>query len=570
MNLRELSRECNMTEAAAKEALKNASMRCFKRLDKPVLVRWSPEIGITYVDHMYYVDTLNNIYYNRDLKPFVSAYYVDKGLGYTVSVFSSELRVFYSEMKRDRFYPLEMVGTYNVYYMMYPSHTRHAFRPVRLLKKVARLLLVPDCVHNAAPLPTDRSTDPNDRFMYRTDGRAVFAYGHGWMRTNDVSSDIYGNLVYLDREDQGIRNNCRYYLPKSLLQLVIFGNSSEEWILKAHFQAHQEDFYVCPDCGKVYRKLAFERCFHSVCQCHDMQIYSYHGWNGKLEFLKTDAEADPKMYFGTEIEIQTRDENRFLCSPLRDVFHLERDGSISGFEMISQPMTWAYVLANKERIQKMFEALLANGAKAHDGNNCGLHIHVSKAAFTGVEAMNRFTAMIHALRPAMETFARRKNSSYYSYYMLPKNLTREDIDNMPQSGHNVAVNAKGRHSDNCNSDTIEVRIFKSTLNINTYLAAIELVANMVKVANNPHKMHVTFRDLVFGEYVPAYVQEREEKWNNVFDYETSIDFACYNLSDRKAKTEAAALIRKAFKLAENDPTLRNAIRRLAIREGGIR
>lgn len=267
----------------------------------------------------------------------------------------------------------------------------------------------------------------------------------------------------------------------------------------------------CSNCGQLWLKVCLDE-DHKCPNCRCMRIYSYHAWDQERTFKSASGEAVGRktLYFGTEIETEGSTANSACVSPIADIFHLERDGSLGSgsFEMISQPMTWNYIEENRERIEQVFNNLIAHGQKSHETSTCGLHIHVSRAALDGERAEKRILAIVHGMRHSMKKFARRNTSRWASYdeRFDGKTFSEERLDRIDKYGHSVAVNCGNTDSQ---KNTVEFRIFKGTLNITTYLASIQFVKNIVDAANG-NAVIVRFNDLLQGEYIERYIQEQSQ------------------------------------------------------------
>ena len=101
--------------------------------------------------------------------------------------------------------------------------------------------------------------------------------------------------------------------------------------------------------------------------------------------------------------------------------------------------------------------------------------------------------------------------------------------NIPHTGHGVAVNC-GHHSDHGTNTTIEFRFPRGTLNPDTFLATIEFIKNVVELSNSDKNV-VKFRDLLYGDYVPAYVETRQNVYHNRFDMDESVSFTRFTLEN---------------------------------------
>lgn len=332
--------------------------------------------------------------------------------------------------------------------------------------------------------------------------------------TNDWTS-LDGNERQLYHDDLCVR-----------VKYVSNSRTYTNIVLKSEIAAHPEFYTRCSHCHNLWlaRDLEDGKCL----DCLSVFIYSYHGWDEDLNFLKSDEDSDDeKMYFGTEVETVGNEANRNCIRNYQDIWHLERDGSLDygGFEMISQPMTYKYICENHERFEKMFQMLTDSGQKSHDSTCCGLHIHVSKDAFKSEEAIDRAVAIVNCLSDDVKKFARRGENQYCKYDFLPEIIRKSAIDR-ERHGRYAAVNCEQeRH----NEGTIEFRMFRGTLNPVTYFAAIELVRNIVNVANDLSKVEVKFTDLLDGNYIPQYIESRKQYSSNFTFSDKTVKFYAYQL-----------------------------------------
>lgn len=315
----------------------------------------------------------------------------------------------------------------------------------------------------------------------------------------------------------------RPFITKQELLGYLHHPESPGWYLRADLEACDLTTR-CQDCGEWFlsRDLTNGYCP----ECNDFKVYSYHDWPGTINFKKSENdENNEKMFFGIEIETVGSRNNRTLVAPYRDVWHLEADSSIgsNGFEMISQPMTFNYIKENYEKFKEMFESLVDAGQKSHEDSRCGFHIHVSKAAFNGERAIKRAVAIVHALQYEMEKFGRRRNNQYYQFTRIPENFTESDFRDINLNGHYTAVNTHQTGTPK-RRKTVEFRFPKGTLNPVTFMATIEFIRNIVKMANSD-RLIVKFGDLIDeGEYIPEYIQARAG-WGITFDKDAKVAFA---------------------------------------------
>lgn len=324
-----------------------------------------------------------------------------------------------------------------------------------------------------------------------------------------------------------------YMVAISRLTQVFTQSCNSKWCYTTDLTA-EHNVHQCSECSRYYIG-------NSCPFCNDFEVYPYHGWRGETTFLKADNDSeDEKLFFGMEIETSSsnKPENRLLVRPYRDMFHLERDGSLPGntsFEIISQPMTWNYLLQRKDDITAMCSSLMNAGQRSHETNGaCGLHIHVNAAAFKDEDAIQRALALVHGFRTEMEKFARRKSAGYYRYSTVSNTFSKGEINNISSSGHGCAVNlenhrtASYRHG---GKDTVEFRIFRGTLQANTIYATLQFVKNIVAIANDPTKIIVKFGDLLQGNFIDTYVANRRE-YGVEFDTEQKMSFINFTIGEQ--------------------------------------
>lgn len=409
------------------------------------------------------------------------------------------------------------------------------------------------CAYSSAEYPYDR----NQYWLYRDDpnivrvitknenGEQEIKYSLERFLLARVMDEIFCKVRGWDYE-----NNCpipldtsvsNVYAKRSLCTNVNYpidnfgGSFRDRNLLTSEVEAHPETWAKCSVCGKIYLKssLVDGKCR----ECRDVQIYGYHGWHGRTIFMCTDEEQvdEHTLYFGLEIEVSGPERYKSLVAPIADIFHLEHDSSIgSGFEMISQPMTLGYIKANYDRIKSVLDELANAGMKSHDAAHCGLHIHTSRKAYKDINAVKRAGGIVNALRDEMYKFARRDNScSYCAYTYISDAPTDEELDRLLSLDRYNAVNFTNMNGGR-RKQTIEYRIFRGTLNATTILASVELVNNIVKLANSS-KIAVSFGDLLEGgDYIPKYVESRNNA-RIVFDDNKTVYFGNINNSFAKVK-----------------------------------
>lgn len=147
---------------------------------------------------------------------------------------------------------------------------------------------------------------------------------------------------------------------------------------------------------------------------------------------------------------------------------LKRDGSVSGFEMVSQPAT---LEAHKELSPwDAIEGLTQFGMTSWRGAGCGLHVHMSKAAF-GKDDIYKLLSFHQQNATVIQRFGGRTSDQWASFDVdyggsEPSKLwLAKGATNYRRY---VAVNLQNRH-------TIELRYFRGSLKRMTVIGVLEFV-----------------------------------------------------------------------------------------------
>lgn len=376
---------------------------------------------------------------------------------------------------------------------------------------------------------------------------------HGFTTSNELAHHDRNHFLYRWNYETDSLEEFGYlfFQINNEIKVHIPNRNKPVYMLSEEVEAHPETWKKCSHCGEwFHHSLILENGMCNKCEAerYEVKIYSYHGWREETKFMHLDSEVvdENTLYLGLEIEVQGDRSNKNLVWPIADIFHLESDSSIrdGGFEMISQPMTLAYLKENIGRIKEVLNALSDAGMKSHDTSCCGLHIHTSYAAYNGKKALERAYSIVNVLREDIKLFARRAGNSYCYYNedidaRMPEDAARRDL--LTSSRYN-AVNFT--NIDNPRKRTVEFRMFRGTLKAETLLASAEFAVNIVKMANSSKSM-VCFNDLLDGEYIPQYIEERKKTgatFNN--------SFVCFGILDLVNNT-----IAKAKDLLQHDQSI---------------
>lgn len=148
------------------------------------------------------------------------------------------------------------------------------------------------------------------------------------------------------------------------------------------------------------------------------------------------------------------------------LLYLKTDGSLqNGIEMVTHPMTYRW--AERNFPWEMLD-MLRDGCGAMSPAGAGLHVHVNRTAFTDTTHMFRWLRLMWRMQEQVNAIARRRTR----WAQWDRNI-RRSIKLIAKNGERsferyAAVNVQ-------NQETLEVRVFRSSMNRQEILAALALV-----------------------------------------------------------------------------------------------
>ena len=205
--------------------------------------------------------------------------------------------------------------------------------------------------------------------------------------------------------------------------------------------------------------------------------------------------GEGNRFLGVELEIDGGGELGYKALQLmnagnkdgREHIYCKHDGSLNkGIEIVSHPMTLAYHTEHMPW-SDVISAAREMGYTSHKAGTCGLHVHVSRSAFGDTEekqdaCIARILYFFEKHWEELLKFSRRTQTQLnqwaarYGYKTEP----REILD------HAKEYRSRNRYTcvNLTNAATIEFRMFRGTLNLNSFLAALQFVDLICDVAKN--------------------------------------------------------------------------------------
>ena len=273
---------------------------------------------------------------------------------------------------------------------------------------------------------------------------------------------------------------------------------------EARYFDDDEDYTYCPSCYEEHQ---------------ESQVI--HDYYYKPEPIFYGQEP---RYFGVEVEIDGAGESNSRAAQILNVanedgdcLYAKHDGSLDdGFELVSHPMSLAYHCHQMPWADILKEAVRL-GYQSHRAGTCGLHVHVSRVAFGITEAeqdaaIARILYFFEKHWEELLKFSRRtprqleRWAARYGYKEHPRDI----LDHAKKgygAGRYTCVNLT-------NEDTIEFRIFRGTLKLNTLIATLQLVDRICDVAlflSDEEIKAMSWTTFVSGCTQPELVQYMKER-----------------------------------------------------------
>jgi len=307
----------------------------------------------------------------------------------------------------------------------------------------------------------------------------------GEIITNDYYSTVYDEPIC----DNCAENECsRCECCGDLVYDVdAYGSDYDRCLCESCF----DQFYAhCDSCDDLVHRddlheyddgYYCERCYHEKTQI--IRNYSYKPpviFYGKGE-----------RFLGVELEIDKGGKDTDNAQELLEIannskkqhLYIKTDSSLDdGLELVTHPMTLDYHL-NKFNWESILRTAVNIGYRSHQTSTCGLHVHVNRDAFGDdeeeqEEVISRILYFVEQHWLELVKFSRRTESA------LNRWAARFGYEPSPSEVMSKAKSCYGRYYavNLCNAHTIEFRLFRGTLKLNTLLATLQMVDKICDIA----------------------------------------------------------------------------------------
>ena len=278
----------------------------------------------------------------------------------------------------------------------------------------------------------------------------------------------------------------------------------------------------CETCGRIIHDddALWYRDYPYCASCYDRldtEIEEY-GYKPEPIFY-----GEGSRFFGVELEVdfggkdeenahRIKEQANLRCENI----YIKSDGSLDdGFEIVTHPMTLNYHTEEMYWEDVLHEAVRL-GYKSHMTSTCGLHVHVNRDAFGETRdeqerVIERILYFTELHWNELFIFSRRSQHTmnrWAARYGMEK-TGKEILDKAKKgnTGRYAAINLSPYH-------TIEFRLFRGTLKLNTLIATLQLVNRICDAAFFMTEEEIaaqSWRDFVITITEPELIQYLKER-----------------------------------------------------------
>jgi hypothetical protein len=233
--------------------------------------------------------------------------------------------------------------------------------------------------------------------------------------------------------------------------------------------------------------------YYDPCHCDEESKFIHdYSYTPDLEFHTVNENpttpAD-SLYLGMEIELEAPNHDYDVlqraseyASNLEsyDLAYLKSDGSLScGFEVVTHPMTHEYFKNHAPQFWDILYGLRNEfRMKAWSAGTAGIHIHLSRAGFNNGAHIHRFLQLVYNNEEFYSKLAGRESSRWAKFDDVKHwdSVKDRPVKSFKRKMARYGDNQSDRYSavNTLNRSTLEMRIFRSSLNPDTIKSALDL------------------------------------------------------------------------------------------------
>lgn len=194
--------------------------------------------------------------------------------------------------------------------------------------------------------------------------------------------------------------------------------------------------------------------------------------------------GDKAPYYGMEIEVTTDNISGAIDvieSHAPRLIYCKEDSSVQGLEMVTHPMSYPWAMQNFP--WDMLQELRTSTGATVIGEDNGIHVHVGRDGFDSSAHLYRWLKVWYRNPRDIQRIARRRASHWGAFNPSHRTAHKEHVKaGKPAYNYYNDATMRERYAaiNTTNEDTLEVRVFASTLRPHRARAALQLVAGTVE------------------------------------------------------------------------------------------
>lgn len=352
-------------------------------------------------------------------------------------------------------------------------------------------------------------------------------YCEQYYRSRDVVSDGRGNHRCDDCAGVAVQcSRCSSFLSPENAENIAGGfycrYCVEECFRYCHYcegifsrddLLYYNDTYYCYNCGGEHDLPLFPA---------DGRLIRGYDYKPIPTFFKTPTDKHEKLFFGVELEVgntKGRIENEDMVKKLFKVFknfaYYKRDGSVpGGFEIVTHPFSWVWYRENRKMFEAALELLRKNGFRSYEPGMCGIHVHMSRKAFTDVHLF-KFLKFFFENHDFMYIISQRDDYSTRRSCQWGRRRDRKDQKTLLKKTKEKGTGVHGNRFTAVNLEspgTYEVRIFRGTLKASSFMKNVEFCKAAYDFTDSSGISHIKIPEF------KQYVSDRQKVFSNLFEF----------------------------------------------------
>jgi hypothetical protein len=230
-----------------------------------------------------------------------------------------------------------------------------------------------------------------------------------------------------------------------------------------------------------------DSCKAKRCETNGLARRQVHAYNYTPARWRMHSVTNDKFPYHMGVELETtayhRDhlDNGFAVDMKRpkQFWVAKRDGSVSGPEFASHPATLTWWHENQGNLADMFKMLTHAGFTSHNGGQAGMHVNISRNAFSDADHLYRFMRLV-TMRPdwsiqmAQRSFD--KANSWAKIFNYSQDLCNEAV------AHGSRYLTNKYSVVNVQRTRYEFRLPRGSLRLDRFMKNLEWTAAMIGFA----------------------------------------------------------------------------------------